>query len=157
MPLDPETTAHHVRELRTQVTPDLFRHFDPATFPATTLPALALAHAAYAHDRRVGEEVSLGLRHVLFEQGLDISRPEILEGLARAWGVPVDGRISTQAVLDEWREGIERGVKGSPHFFCRDTDAFCPSLDISSDGQGRLEIHPDLDALDTLLDHCFGS
>src|ERR1700676_508565 len=29
MPLDPDTTAHHVRELRAQVAPDLFSHFDP--------------------------------------------------------------------------------------------------------------------------------
>ena len=155
-PLDPETTARHVRELRDQVAPDLFGRFDPAHFPATTLPALALAHAAYQHDPSTGEAVSLALRHALFEEGLDISRPEILEDVARRSGVPAGHDVGIQDVLDEWHEGVERGVKGSPHFFCREADAFCPSLDIVKDRLGHLAIHPDLGALDGLLDNCFG-
>jgi hypothetical protein len=66
------------------------------------------------------------------------------------------GHYDAQGVLDDWHEGVERGIKGSPHFFCGDSDAFCPSLDISKDGEGRLEVHPDLDALDNLLGGCFG-
>ena len=37
-PLDPVTTAHHVAELRAQVAPECFAHFDPDRFPTTTLP-----------------------------------------------------------------------------------------------------------------------
>ena len=154
-PLDPETTAHHVAELRAQVAPDLFARFDPAHFPTTTLPALALAHAAYRRDLRTGEGVSLGLRDALFEEGLDISQPEILAGLAADWGVPTVDDEDNDGVLDDWHEGIDRGVKGSPHFFCGDADVFCPSLDLSRDAAGRLEVHPDLDALDNFLGGCF--
>ncbi len=156
-PLDPETTAHHVADLRAQVAPDLFAGFDASHFPTTTLPALALAHAAYRHDRRIGERVSLGLREALFERGLDISRPEVLAELAEAWGLSPGGALDEQGVLDDWHEGVARGVKGSPHFFCRGTDVFCPSLDLSRDGEGRLEVHPDLDALDNFLGGCLAA
>src|ERR1035437_3738851 len=44
-PLDPDITARHVQELRSQVAPDLFRRFDPENFPQTTLPSLALAQS----------------------------------------------------------------------------------------------------------------
>jgi predicted DsbA family dithiol-disulfide isomerase len=152
--LDPATTAHHVSELRSLVAPDLFLHFDPGHFPTTSLPALASAHAAYDHDRKTGESVSLALRDALFEQGLDISRPEVIAGVAADWGVPPYGAADEQSVLDDWHEGVARGVRGSPHFFCGDTEAFCPSLDIAKDGDGRLEIHVDLDALDTFLAGC---
>jgi len=154
-PLDPDTTAHHVHDLRTQVAPDLFRHFDADHFPTTTLPALACAHAAYRYGTTTGEAVNLALRDALFEEGLDISRPEVLADIAGAWGVAPYGEDATQGVLDDWHEGTERGVKGSPHFFCGDRDAFCPSLDISRDGTG-LDINPDLGALDAFLAGCFG-
>ena len=78
-PLDSETTAHHVQELREQVAPDLFQHFDPDHFPTTTLPALACVHSAYEKDMKTGEAVSLALRRALFEDGLDISDPGVLE------------------------------------------------------------------------------
>jgi hypothetical protein len=44
-PLDPDITARHVQELRSQVAPDLFRRFNPENFPQTTLPSLALAQS----------------------------------------------------------------------------------------------------------------
>jgi hypothetical protein len=62
-PLDPDTTAQHVQELRKQVAPDLFRAFDPNHFPTTTLAAIAYVHAAYEKDMKTGEAVSLrGIR-----------------------------------------------------------------------------------------------
>ncbi len=156
-PLDPDTTAHHVEELRAQVAPDLFRGFDPAHFPTTTLPALACAHAANRHGLATGEAVSLALRDALFEAGLDISAPRVLADIAGRWGVGLPDRHDADGVLADWREGIERGVKGSPHFFCGDRDAFCPSLDLSRDGQGRLTVKPDVGALDDFLRGCAGT
>jgi len=44
--------------IRQQVAPDLFAGFAPAAFPATSLPALALAAAAYERDPATGEQVS---------------------------------------------------------------------------------------------------
>ena len=155
VPLDPETTARHVSELRSQVAPDLFRGFDPGHFPTTSLPALAAAHTAYGRDPRTGESVSLALRDALFEQGLDISRPEVVAEVVAPWGVPAYGPADEEGVLGDWREGVARGVRGSPHFFCGGTEAFCPSLAISKDAAGHLEVQFDLDALDTFLSGCF--
>jgi len=153
-PLDPETTARHVSELRSLVAPDLFGGFDPDHFPTTSLPALASAHAAYDHDLRTGESVSLALRDALFEQGLDISQPQVISEVVAPWGVPPYDADDEQGVLDDWHEGMARGVRGSPHFFCGDREAFCPSLDISKDADGHLEVNVDLDALDSFLAGC---
>ena len=154
-PLDPETTADHVRDLRAQVAPDLFRHFDPNHFPSTCLPALACVHAAYRKDLRTGEAVSLALRDALFEKGLDISRQDVLSEVARANGFGASDAADEKSVLTDWHEGVKRGVKGSPHFFCGDHDAYCPSLDISKDGKGRLDVNTNLDDLDAFLSECF--
>lgn len=82
-PLDPAATAGHVDELRSQVAPDLFAQFDPGRFPTSSLPGLALAAAAYRAGDRTGEAVSMALRTALFEEGLDISRPDVLAGHRR--------------------------------------------------------------------------
>ena len=156
-PLDPVTTAEHVKALRSQVSPCLFSGFDPSHFPHTSLPALALIAAAYRQSGRVGEAVSLSLRDALFESGLDISRHDVLKQVAHAHGVE-DVRPDDDArVIRDWGEGRSRGVKGSPHFFCRDTQAFCPSLDISRDSQGHVQIQRDAAALDAFLTKCFKS
>ncbi len=154
-PLDPETTAHHVRDLQSQVAPDLFCRFDPRHFPKTTLPALACAHAAYTKDMKTGEAVSLALRHALFEEGLDISCLEVLSDIAKFAGVESFDAADERAVLADWHEGAARGVKGSPHFYCGDSDAFCPSLEISKDGTGHLKVNANLDVLDAFLTNCF--
>src|SRR5579872_4650064 len=86
-PLDVDTTAQHIAELREQVATGLFAGFDRDHFPATTLPALALAVAAYRRDGRMGEAVSLALRDALFEQGQDVSRDDVLSRVARAHGL----------------------------------------------------------------------
>lgn len=154
-PLVSETTARHVQELRTQVTPELFLGFDPSHFPTTTLPALAWVHAAYEMGMKRGEDVSLALRNALFEDGIDISDPDALSDIARAEGVDSFGVTDERAVVADWREGTERGVEGSPHFFCGDADAFCPSLDISKDGTGHLDVRRNMDVLDAFLENCF--
>jgi hypothetical protein len=64
-PLDPGFVAEEVGALREQVAPDLFAGFDPAAFPVTSIPALALAHAAYAVDAPTGERCpSLDIRRL---------------------------------------------------------------------------------------------
>jgi 2-hydroxychromene-2-carboxylate isomerase len=155
VPLDPTTTAHHVQELRLQVAPDLFQGFDPNRFPTTTLPALAWVHAAYALDMKTGEAVSLALRTALFEDGVDISDPELLSDIVLAEGVTSVGTDDERAVVADWHEGVARGVKGSPHFFCGDADAFCPSLDIFKDKTDHLEVRRNMEVLDSFLDICF--
>jgi 2-hydroxychromene-2-carboxylate isomerase len=159
VPLDPRTTAHHVQELRRQVAPDLFQGFDPERFPTTTLPALAWVHAAYAMDMKTGEAVSLALRNALFEDGVDIADPDLLSDIVLAEGVASVGNDDERAVVADWHEGVAcgvaRGVKGSPHFFCGDADAFCASLDIFKDETEHLKIRRNMEVLDSVLEICF--
>jgi len=154
-PLDPDTTAEHIEILREQVTPTLFSGFDPAFFPATSLPALAVAARAYRHSDFVGEATSLALRQALFEEGLDISQPGVLRQISASLDVGEVEAVDRDAVLADWHRGQALGVKGSPHFFCGDREVFCPSLDISRDAEGHLRIHRSLDELNTFLDYCF--
>jgi 2-hydroxychromene-2-carboxylate isomerase len=153
-PLDPTTTAKHVDDLRAQVVSDLFTHFDPDHFPKTSLPALALAAAAYRRDDSIGEAVSFALRDALFEEGRDISDPDVLASVANSHGVGHPGSEDERAVRTEWQEGKSRGVEGSPHFFCGEVDAFCPTLDISKDEEGGLHIRRNMDKLDVFLAEC---
>jgi len=149
-PLDPGFIAEEVDALREQVAPDLFGEFDPAAFPHTSLPALALAHASYDVDAITGERVSLALRDALFEQGRDISDPAVLADIASGFGVaPPDDR-DLRAVTAEWEEGRRRGVIGSPHFFIGASNYFCPTLHITR-VDGRLQIRPDLATLERVL------
>lgn len=154
-PLDPRTTAQHVADLRSQVAPDLFRGFDEAKFPTTTIPALALASDAYRHDVTVGEAVSLALRDALFEQGLDVSNRDVLVDLASLHDLDLPPLVDDAAVVDEWRRGQQRGVRGSPHFFCGETEAFCPTLDITRDAEGHLLLHRNSEQLSAFLQGCF--
>jgi len=153
-PLGRTSTAEHVHELRAQVAPDLFSHFDPEQFPRTSLPALALASAAYRLGDRTGEAVSFALRHALFEEGRDISRPDVLARVAVAHRVDVPAVGDDEAVRAEWHEGEARGVKGSPHFFCGTSEVFCPSLDISRNEEGSLQLRRNRQALDAFLEEC---
>ena len=153
-PLDPKTTASHIEDLRSQVAPDLFAGFDERRFPRTTLPALALAAAAYRIDDRTGEAASLALRDALFEQGEDIADPQVLARIADAHRIPGAGPDDDRQVLNDWDDGRRRAVKGSPHFFCGDLESFCPALGISRDDAGHLHIHRDTEALDAYLAQC---
>ena len=152
-PLDPDDVAEEVADLRRQVAPDLFTGFDPEQFPPTSLPALDLAASAYAADRVVGERVSMALRAALFEDGLDISRPDVLQTIASQEGAPPPSPGARDQVQADWRDGQARDVSGSPHWFVGEADFFCPSLEIERVG-GHLQIHTDPAAFDAFLKTC---
>ena len=154
-PLQGSVLAPKVAALRGSVAPDLFAGFDPDRFPTTSLPALDLAAAAYAVSPAIGEQVSLLLRHALFEGGQDISDPAVLAGIAdQVGGVPISGD-ERATVLDEWADGRARGVIGSPHFFLDGGDVFCPALDISHTDAGELDIRIDRDGFEDFLARAF--
>jgi predicted DsbA family dithiol-disulfide isomerase len=153
-PLDPGVTKEHADELRDQVAPDLFAHFDLERFPTSTLDALAMANRAYQTDLGIGERVSFALRDALFEEGRDISDPVVLEYLAHDLGVVMPDESDRAAVVADWEEGQRRGVRGSPHFFCGDTDVFCPSLDITKDPDEGLSIVRDASRLTEFVERC---
>jgi 2-hydroxychromene-2-carboxylate isomerase len=118
---------------------DLFVGFDTQSFPATSLPAFGLANAAYRRDLAVGEEVSLALRSLLFERGDDISEPSVIKAVARTFNLRPDA-VDVSSVDRDHRDGQARGVVGSPHFFTPGGSFFCPTLDISRDEHGDLQI-----------------
>lgn len=153
-PLDPTGVAQKVRALRAQVAPDLFRGFDEATFPATFLPAMALAAGAYAHGLLVGERVSLALRDSLFEQGADVSDRAVLGRVAADHGLSPDV-LDLSSVLADHDEGVRRGVVGSPQFFTSHGAFFCPALEIEHDERGELVVTPDAVRFDRFVDACF--
>lgn len=150
-PMDVDLVDEEVRALREQVAPDLFAGFSPAAFPETSLPALALTAAAYERDVEAGERVALALRWAMFEEGRDIADPEVLGDIARSAGMTWEDGDVGQRVLDEWREGGERGVLGSPHYFVGTEGWFCPTLDISRDDAG-FHISDNPPARDMLLE-----
>jgi predicted DsbA family dithiol-disulfide isomerase len=155
-PLDPDLVGEEVDALRAQVAPDLFTGFDRAHFPSTSLPALVLSAAAYERSAEVGEQVSLAVRDAMFEQARDIASPDVLLDIAGAAGIELPRTDMRQRVLDDWEEGRQRGVKGSPHFFVDDRGFFCPSLDIEH-VDGHLRITSDPAVFDAFLDDCFSA
>lgn len=155
VPMDPVAVDHKVDDLRRQVAPQLFAGFDATTFPTTSLPALALTHAAYRRDLATGEAVALGLRRLLFDEGRNIAERAVLDELAASLEVPAVTDADAAAVLADHREGVERGVVGSPYFFTPDGEGvFCPTLDISRAGD-HLAIDFDTAHFDALVDACF--
>ena len=153
-PLDPVVTKEHADDLREQVAPEQFAHLDLDRFPTSTLGALTLANRAYRTDLEVGERVSFALRDALFEEGRDISDPVVLEDLAHEIGVAMPDETDDAAVVAEWQEGQQRGVLGSPHFFCGDADVFCPSLDIAKGPIEGITIVRDMARLTEFLGRC---
>lgn len=103
----------------------------------------------------IGEAVSFALRDALFERGLDISSPVVLEEISVAFGLDAVDLTDPGTVRYEWGIGQNRGVKGSPHFFCGNNDAFCPTLDIERDEMGHLTLNRRSELLTTFLDTCF--
>lgn len=154
-PLDAATTRKHAEDLRDQVTPNLFQHLDMERFPSSTIGALALANRAYRTAPEVGERMSLALRNALFEEGLDISEYVVLEHLAHGLGVATPDDADRADVVADWHEGQRRGVLGSPHFFCGETNAFCPSLDIAKHPVDGVTIVFNATRLTDFLDRCF--
>ena len=138
--------------LRAQVDAALFAGFDAARLPDTFLPALDLEKAAYAHDLRLGELVSIELRDELFVHGRDVSDPAVLGEIAARHGIG-DASAHRDEVLADWAEGQRRGVTGSPHFFCADRDEFSPGLAVEKH-LGEVTVTPTLDRLRRFLDAC---
>lgn len=155
-PLDRRLVADEVDALRRTVAPELFAGFSAETFPTSSLAALDLAHAAYRGGDAVGEVVGLALRTALFEEGRDVSSPDVLAEVASAHGVPVDPVVDRDGVLADWEAGRARGVRGSPEFFAGGRGWFCPVLDVG-EVDGRLRITPDPETMTAFLDACFAS
>ena len=153
-PLDPGFIAEEVDELRKDLVPGMFRGFTEAAFPATSVPALALAAQGYARGLDIGEAISLELRDLLFEQGEDVSRAAVLDRVAARH--ELTRTTDTPLVASEYKDGVERGVVGSPHFFTAAGDFFCPALDISRDQGGHLHVRADPDRFERFLEACFG-
>jgi 2-hydroxychromene-2-carboxylate isomerase len=153
-PLDGEVIAEEVEEIRAQAAPDLFAHFGPAGFPASTLPAMALAARAYEAGDATGERMSFALRRALFEDGADLGDPAVVLALAREHGVEPPEPGDRAAVLADWEEGRARGVIGSPHFFAGGEGFFCPALDIQKE-DGHLRITADPESFAAFVERCF--
>lgn len=152
-PLDPAVVAEEIDEIRGQVESDVFVGFDPDRFPRTTLPALRLTAAGYRSAPHIGEAVALELRHRLFEQGQDVSDPDVLSAVAAAHSLELDDPAVVGAIDDDWADGRARGVIGSPHFFTPGGDFFCPALDVTH-VDGRLHITADPQGFDRFLASC---
>jgi predicted DsbA family dithiol-disulfide isomerase len=154
-PLDPEVVARHVDELREQVSPDLFRGFDPSLMPSSSMPTLEVVAAAYRLGDGPGERMSLLVRDALFEQGLDLAKPDVLAQLAATERIEVPGPDAERLVLDDYEAGKRRGVRGSPEFFLDGQGWYCPSLQIEKVGED-LRIEPDVEKIRAFLAVCFG-
>ena len=152
--LDPITTNAHVDHLREQVAPLMFKDFRVDHFPTSTLEALALVERAYRTDTSLGERASFEVRDALFEQGRDISDQRVVADLADILGVDQPDDEDREAVLADWRGGQARGVLGSPHFFCGQTNSFCPSLQITKDPDRGISIQRDAARLTDFLQQC---
>jgi len=154
-PLDGHHIAGVIQAIRQQVDPSLFAGFVEASFPRSSLGALALAAAAYEQDLGLGERVSLALRDLVFEHGVDIADHEVLSRLAADHGLAPD-LADERRVLDDHADGVCRGVIGSPHYFTPAGDFFCPALDVRRDATSQLQIAPATERFDRFVTACFG-
>jgi predicted DsbA family dithiol-disulfide isomerase len=136
--------------LREQLGVDLFNGLAAESWPSSTIPALALAAAAYDLDNATGLAVSQDLRRALFELDADISDVGVLHEIGRAHGVEFDPG-DDRAVRADYENGQARGVRGSPHYFVADTDFFCPALDLGHDAENHLTARFDPDNLARFL------
>ena len=153
-PLDAHFIAEEIDEIRAELGVPVFEGVREDAFPSSSLPLLALAHAGYRRGPEVGEAVSLELRDLLFEQGVAVGDPAVLERIARGHAIQVtDDDVA--GVLADHAEGVRRGVVGSPYFITPVGDFFCPALDISRGDDGHLRVHADPDGFDRFLAACF--
>jgi predicted DsbA family dithiol-disulfide isomerase len=142
-PLDAHHIGAEIAALRASVRPDLFAGFTVDSFPDTSMAAFTLTAAAdRTGDPVLIEEVGIALRDAVFEEGLDLGRPEVVGQIAARFGIePLDDEATSAAVRADWDEGRSRGVVGSPHFFTADGGSwFCPSLAISRDDVGNFVV-----------------
>lgn len=154
-PLTADFVAEEIADLQAQVAGDLFRGFDPATFPHSTIGLLALAEVAYQCGMTTGEAVSLALRDALFERGRPVADPDVLAAIAADHGLTVpDAATAAGLVEADYAEGRRRGVTGSPHFFLENGSWFCPGLEIERQGH-HLHIQADEGPFREFLDQAF--
>lgn len=155
-PIEADFVAEEIDALRGSVASGLFRGFDPSHWPASSLPALALAARGYRVCDRVGERVSLTLRDAVFERGRDIADPTVLATIAKSCEIDLPDDFDRATVLEDLDAGRARGVIGSPHFIVDGEGFFCPNLEIERIG-GRLHVGVDRAGLADFLDRCFAS
>ena len=147
--------AEEVAALRSEAAPDLFSGLDPAGFPTTTLPALALTSLATARSLELGEVVALDVRDAVFERGLDVGDTDVLGAIAAAHGLAL-ADTDPDAVIAEYEEGQRLGVVGSPYFIVKGVGYFCPALDIRRvDGHFQIQSAPA--AFDAFMVAAFGA
>ncbi len=152
-PWDAQLIAQEVSALRASVAPDLFVGFDEDSFPATSLPALAVASAAYRTNIALGETVSLELRNRLWEHGQDITDSGFLNALCAKHGIAVLA-VDHATIEADHVNGEDRGVKGSPYFIVGDTGYFCPAFNVSHDDSG-FHVEPDSQRFDAFVQKVF--
>ena len=150
-PLGGHAVAVKIQVLRDQVGREFFTGLRPDRFPVTTIPALNLAAAAYGVDAATGMFVSMELRDELFEEGRDIGDPEVLAEIAARHGLDVPPPEPSSAVKDDYADGQDRGVRGSPDFFTGDNEFFCPALDLDHDDAGQLLAAIDIEGLEAFI------
>ncbi|MEI7593763.1 MAG: DsbA family protein [Actinomycetes bacterium] len=148
-----------VADIREQVAPDSFAAFDAERFPSTLLPAMTLADYAYDQSLDSGERISLELRDLVFEQGVDVSDASVLADLAARYGIEITpAELFDRARMDvDHAAGIQRGVIGSPHFFVGDANFFCPGLVIQRNPGGKNLVEIDTASFDAFAAICFGT
>jgi predicted DsbA family dithiol-disulfide isomerase len=148
---DPGAIREKISLISEQLGVHDFDGFSTDAWPSTTFPALNLAAAAYEVDRPTGLAASLALRSALFEQGRDVSAPEVLADVAGQFHLQPPGDEPAASVTGDYAEGKRRGVRGSPDFFIGDDEFFCPSLDLGHDDDGTLTSRFDADGLRQLI------
>jgi len=136
--LDASSTAEKIDKLRAQLGNSYFAGFRVDSWPQTTIPALNLAAEAYAIGPAKGLKVSLELRALLFEQGIDISDLDVLAEVSDRHHLSDVGPEPHLHVVADYEEGQSRSVKGSPHFWVDDKNFFCPSLRVGHEPSGAL-------------------
>lgn len=152
-PMSGEAVAEKVAVLRDELGSMYFEGFDADQFPTTTIPALSLASVAYERDMATGLAVSLEVRDALFERGLDVSQPDVLQGIAETHGLEVPATGGDAGVEADYEAGKARGVTGSPHFFAGAREFFCPTLDLARDDEGALHAAIDIEGLNSFVGH----
>ena len=152
-PLAEAKTHANAVALRASVAPDNFAGIDQWSFPVSTLQGLQLAAQVTRQRGSLGTELSMALRIALFEEGKDIGDLSVLQSIAQRFGVPFhEGDV--QLVRADLANGQAHGVKGSPHFFCGELDMFCPTLDLTRDQLGHLQVQLMMERLRDFMCSC---